>query len=168
MRPDLRDPALPAAAVIAALGLAPHPEGGHYREIWRDAPAGGGRGAGTAIYFLLAAGEASHWHRVDAAEAWHWYAGAPLALRIAPGDAAGSGIAPGEAGAVAGHHLGPDLSAGEAPFALVPPGHWQAARSLGAWSLVGCTVSPAFDFAGFTLAPPGWSPGDPAPGRAAP
>ena len=147
--PDLRDPALPAAAVIAALGLAPHPEGGHYREIWRDAPPGGGRGAGTAIYFLLAAGESSHWHRVDAAEAWHWYAGAPLAL----------GIADGDSGPVAEHRLGPDLGAGEAPFAIVPPGHWQAARSLGGWTLVGCTVSPAFDFAGFTLAPPGWAPG---------
>ncbi|WP_159999953.1 cupin domain-containing protein [Roseomonas sp. 18066] len=147
--PDLRDPTLPAGAVIAALGLAPHPEGGHYREIWRDAPASGARGSGTAIYFLLAAGESSHWHRVDAAEAWHWYAGAPLAL----------GIAPGDAGPVTEHRLGPNLASGEAPFAIVPPGHWQAARSLGAWTLVGCTVSPAFDFAGFTLAPPGWAPG---------
>ncbi|ONG53117.1 cupin [Pseudoroseomonas deserti] len=147
--PDLRDPGLSAGAVIAALGLAPHPEGGHYREIWRDAPAGGGRGAGTAIYFLLAAGESSHWHRVDAAEAWHWYAGAPLAL----------GIAATDAGPVVEQALGPNLAAGEAPFAIVPPGHWQAARSLGPWTLVGCTVSPAFDFAGFTLAPPGWAPG---------
>ncbi|WBV43758.1 cupin domain-containing protein [Pseudoroseomonas cervicalis] len=144
---DLRDPSLPAAAVIAALGLAPHPEGGHFREIWRDRPADGSRGAGTAIYFLLAADEASHWHRVDAAEAWHWYAGAPLLLSIA---------APG--GPVREHRLGPDLGNGEEPFGLVPPGEWQAARSLGGWTLVGCTVSPAFDFAGFTLAPPGWQP----------
>lgn len=148
--PDLRDASLPAARVIAALGLAPHPEGGHYREIWRDHPADGSRGAGTAIYFLLAEGEASHWHRVDAAEAWHWYAGAPLALGIAGADSVPRW-----------HCLGPDLGLGEAPFAVVPPGAWQAARSLGSWTLVGCTVSPAFDFAGFTLAPPGWTPGDP-------
>lgn len=145
---NLRDLSLPAASVIEALSLAPHPEGGHFREIWRDSPADGGRGAGTAIYFLLAAGEASHWHRVDAAEAWHWYAGAPLLLSRSP-----DGVAQSE------HRLGPDFSAGEAPFALVPAGHWQAARSLGAWTLVGCTVSPAFDFAGFEMAPPGWAPG---------
>lgn len=152
---DLRDPSLPAAAVIAALGLAPHPEGGHYREIWRDVPAAGGRGAGTAIYFLLAAGEASHWHRVDAAEAWHWYAGAPLRLRLSA-----DGVAESE------RRLGPDLGAGEAPFAIVPAGQWQAAESLGGWTLAGCTVSPAFDFAGFTLAPPGWNPGGTGPGAA--
>lgn len=145
--PDLRDAALPAAAVIAALDLAPHPEGGHYREIWRDTPPDGARGAGTAIYFLLAAGEASHWHRVDAAEAWHWYAGAPLRLSLsADGTARRQCL------------LGPDLAAGEVPFALVPLGHWQAAESLGDWTLVGCTVSPAFDFAGFEMAPPGWQP----------
>nr|WP_246503680.1 cupin domain-containing protein [Plastoroseomonas arctica] len=131
-----------ASAVIAALDLAPHPEGGHYREIWRDAPPGGGRGAGTAIYFLLAAGERSHWHRVDAAEGWHWYAGAPLELGVGTRTVL----------------VGPDIGAGEHPFALVPAGEWQAARSLGAWTLVGCTVSPAFEFAGFDLAPEGWSP----------
>jgi predicted cupin superfamily sugar epimerase len=145
---DLRDAALPAAAVIAALDLAPHPEGGHYREIWRDAPAGGVRGAGTAIYFLLAAGESSHWHLVDAAEAWHWYAGAPLQLSLSA-----DGRSRRE------HLLGPDFGAGQAPFALVPAGEWQAAASLGTWTLVGCTVSPAFDFAGFRMAPPGWQPG---------
>lgn len=139
---DLRDPSLPASAVIAALDLRPHPEGGHFREVWRDAPEGGGRGAGTAIYYLLAAGERSHWHRVDAAEAWHWYAGAALELGIGTQTS----------------RLGPDLGAGEQPFALVPAGAWQAARSLGAWTLVGCTVSPAFDFAGFEMAPPGWVP----------
>jgi len=144
---DLRDAGLPAAAVIAALGLRPHPEGGHYRETWRDAPPGGGRGAGTAILFLLAAGERSHWHRVDAAEAWHWQAGAPLALGVS------------ESGPPAIHRLGPDLTAAEFPFAVVPPGQWQAAESLGAWTLVACTVSPAFDFSGFELAPPGWEPG---------
>lgn len=144
--PDLRDPTLPAEAVIAALGLAPHPEGGHYREIWRDAPAGGGRGSGTAIYFLLAAGESSHWHRVDATECWHWYAGGPLALSISDGQGVEEKL------------VGPDLSAGQQPFGLVPQGWWQAARPLAGWSLVGCTVSPAFDFAGFELAPPGWHP----------
>lgn len=145
---DLRDPSVTAAQVIAALGLRPHPEGGHFREIWRDAPAGGARGAGTAIYFLLAAGEASHWHRVDAAEAWHWYAGAALSLSLSP-----DGRATGEA------RLGPDLAGGEQPFAVVPAGCWQAAASLGRWTLVGCTVAPAFDFAGFEMAPPGWRPG---------
>jgi predicted cupin superfamily sugar epimerase len=145
---DLRDPAVAAADVIATLGLRPHPEGGHYREIWRDAPADGSRGAGTAIYFLLAAGEASHWHRVDAAEAWHWYAGASLALSLSADGVAARTV-----------QLGPDLRQGEEPFAIVPTGCWQAAASLGAWTLVGCTVSPAFDFAGFELAPPGWRPG---------
>ncbi|RYJ00775.1 MAG: cupin domain-containing protein, partial [Acetobacteraceae bacterium] len=105
---NLRDPGLAAAAVIAGLGLQPHPEGGHYREIWRDAPAGGVRGAGTAIYYFLAEGERSHWHRVDAAEAWHWYAGSPLVLGLSPD---GSGREE--------RLLGPDLGAGEQPFALV-------------------------------------------------
>lgn len=146
---DLRDPALPATAVVAALNLSPHPEGGHYRETWRDVPADGMRGAGTSILFLLAAGERSHWHRVDAAEAWHWHAGAPLRLRVANG------------GGVTAHDLGPDLSAGQFPFGLVPAGAWQAAEPLGAWTLVACTVSPAFRFEGFELAPPGWEP----PGR---
>ncbi|MBO1073999.1 cupin domain-containing protein [Roseomonas marmotae] len=145
--PDLRDASLPAVAVIEALGLKPHPEGGHYREIWRDAPAGGGRGAGTAIYFLLAAGERSHWHRVDAAEAWHWYAGGPLTLSLSA-----------DGRKVEERRLGPDLIGGEEPFGLVPKGWWQAARPLSGWVLVGCTVSPAFDFAGFELAPAGWSP----------
>ncbi|MFH5923509.1 cupin domain-containing protein [Roseomonas xinghualingensis] len=144
---NLRDPALPAAAIIEALDLRPHPEGGHYRETWRDSPADGGRGAGTAILFLLAAGERSHWHRVDAAEGWHWHAGASLALRISDG------------GTPATHRLGPDLAAGESLFAMVPKGCWQAAESLGAWTLVGCTVSPAFLFEGFEMAPPGWEPG---------
>lgn len=146
---NLRDPSLPASAVIAALALRPHPEGGHYRELWRDTPPDGGRGAGTAIHYLLAEGERSHWHRVDAAEAWHWYAGAALELRIAADDG------------VRTLRLGPDLGAGEVTFALVPKGAWQAAAPLGAWVLAGCTVSPAFDFAGFELAPPGWAPAAP-------
>ncbi|MBI0537779.1 cupin domain-containing protein [Roseomonas sp. KE2513] len=144
---DLRNPSLEAAAVIAALGLLPHPEGGHYRETWRDTPPSGGRGVGTAILFLLAAGERSHWHRVDAAEGWHWQAGAPLLLQIS------------ESGAPIPHRLGPDLGAGEGLFATVPAGAWQAAESLGAWSLVACTVSPAFTFEGFEIAPHGWEPG---------
>lgn len=139
--------ALTAEAVIALLDLKPHPEGGHFRETFRDVPAEGGRGASTAIYFLLKAGERSHWHRVDASEVWHWHAGAPLVLGIA--DAAGRRDI----------LLGPDLAAGERPQGIVPLGAWQAAESCGAWTLVGCTVAPAFEFAGFELAPAGFEPG---------
>ncbi|WP_426574963.1 cupin domain-containing protein [Aquihabitans sp. McL0605] len=135
-----------AGEVIERLGLAPHPEGGWYRETWRDLPADGGRGVGSAIYFLLDAGERSQWHRVDAAEAWHHYAGAPLELAIAEGE----------------HHevvtLGPAIDAGQEPQAVVPARAWQAARPVGGWTLVGCTVSPAFDFSGFELASDGWLP----------
>lgn len=138
---DLRDPSLPAAAVIAALGLTPHPEGGHYRETWRDMPAEG-RGAATSIHFLLAEGERSHWHKVDAAELWLWQAGAPLDLHLARHTI----------------RLGPDLAAGHALKGIVPKDEWQAATPLGAWTLVSCIVAPAFDFAGFTLAPHGWQP----------
>ncbi|HQS09643.1 MAG TPA: cupin domain-containing protein, partial [Xanthobacteraceae bacterium] len=133
--------ALSAEEVIALLGLEPHPEGGHFRETFREIAGDGGRGASTAIYFLLRAGERSHWHRVDASEVWHWHAGAALMLSIAP---------PG--GGVWHLRLGADLGAGERPQGVVPPSHWQAAESLGAWTLVGCTVAPAFDFAGFELA----------------
>jgi hypothetical protein len=140
---DLRDPGADAASVIRALDLRPHPEGGHYRETWRDTPADGGRGAGTAILFLLAAGESSRWHRVDAAELWIWQAGAPLALTLAPG---------GEA------TLGPDLRTGAMLHRIVPAGVWQAARPLGAWSLCCCVVTPAFRFEGFEMAPAGWEP----------
>lgn len=136
-----------AAALIARLGLRPHPEGGHYRETFRAPAAPGERAAATQIYFLLRAGEVSHWHRVDAVEIWHWYAGAALALSIA--EDAGAQTLP----------LGPDLAAGEAPHRVVPKLAWQSARSLGAWTLCGCTVAPAFEFAGFELAPPGWHPG---------
>lgn len=146
---NLRDVTLEPGAIIAALGLAPHPEGGHYREVWRDAPPGGGRGAGTAILYLLARGEVSHWHRVrDAAEGWHWHAGAALELSLSP-----------DGWRRERRQLGPDLGAGQSPFALVPAGCWQAARPLGRWVLVGCTVSPAFEFASFEMAPPGWQPG---------
>ncbi len=136
-----------AEAIVAALGLVPHPEGGHYRETFRDRPEGGGRGHATAIYYLLGRGEVSAWHRIDAVEIWHWYAGAPLELTVAAdGQKAGSTM------------LGPDLSAGQAPQAVVPAQAWQTARSRGDWTLVGCTVSPAFDFSGFEMAPPGWTP----------
>ncbi len=137
---------LDAAAVIQQLGLARHPEGGWYRETWRHHGRDGGRGAGTAIYYLLSAGEVSAWHRVDATEIWHWYAGAPLELDVA------------STGPVETHRLGPDLPTGERPQIIVAEGAWQSARSLGAWSLVGCTVSPAFEFSGFEIAPPGWKP----------
>ena len=139
-----------AKHIVRALKLKPHPEGGHYRETWRHKPTKtGDRGAGTAIYYLLRAGERSAWHRVtDADETWHWYAGAPLELRIAAdGHAARTAV------------LGPTVTEGERPQRLVPANAWQAARSLGDWTLVGCTVAPAFDFASFELAPPGWEPG---------
>lgn len=135
-----------ADEIISRLGLQPHPEGGHYREMFRapERP----RGASTAIYFLLKADERSHWHRVDADEIWHFYAGAPLELSLS------------EDGHRVDHRrLGNDLAIGELPQQVVPRGVWQAARSLGHWTLVGCTVAPAFEFAGFELAPPGWQPG---------
>lgn len=144
---------LDADATIASLGLAPHPEGGWYAESWRDEPADGGRGAGSAIYFLLRADETSHWHRVDAAETWHHYAGGPLDLLIADGPA----------GPVRSLVLGGDLAEGERPQGTVPAGAWQAARPVDGPVLVGCTVSPAFGFDGFELAPPGWEPGQPLP-----
>ena len=140
---------LTAAEIVRLLELAPHPEGGHFRETFRDPRLEGVRAASTAIYFLLAHGERSHWHRIDAAEAWHFYAGAPLLLEIA---ASGSG-------AVTRMTLGPDLAAGERPQAIVPAGAWQAAESLGAWTLAGCTVAPGFVFDRFELAPAGWRPG---------
>ncbi len=140
---DLRDASLPAEAVIAALSLAPHPEGGHYRETWRDTPLHGGRGTGTAILFLLAAGQHSHWHRVDASELWIWQAGAPLDLHLATHS----------------QIIGPDLTAGHALQHIVRPHDWQAAASRGTWSLVSCVVTPAFTFEGFEMAPPGWQPG---------
>ena len=137
-----------AAALIAALELKPHPEGGHFRETFRHVPPQGGRGAMTAIYYLLQQGEVSAWHRVDAAEIWHFYAGAPLALSLS-----------GDGKSVATTMLGTNIAAGERPQLMVPQGAWQSARSCGAWTLVGCTVGPAFEFAGFELAPRNWQPG---------
>lgn len=130
--------------IIAQLRLAPHPEGGHYRQTWVD--DGPGRPCGTCIYFLLKAGERSHWHKVDATEIWHHYAGAPLILSLSPTDD----------GPRRDVTLGPGLDRDEAPQVIVPAHHWQAARSTGDWTLVGCTVSPGFSFDGFTLAPPGF------------
>jgi predicted cupin superfamily sugar epimerase len=138
---------LSAQDIIELLQLKPHPEGGHYRETFRDEREGE-RAASTAIYFLLAEGEVSWWHRVDAAEVWHWHAGATLELAIAP-----------QAGGNVEHiRLGADLAAGERPQGVVPAGAWQSARSLGAWTLVGCTVAPGFEFSGFELAPGNFDP----------
>jgi predicted cupin superfamily sugar epimerase len=135
-----------AQDIIAQLGLIPHPEGGHYRETFRDplVPAGG-RNASTAIYFLLAKGERSHWHRIDAVEVWHFYAGAPLTLHI-------------HNGTPRTVILGNEFAAGEEPQGVVPAHAWQSAQSTGEWTLVGCTVAPGFDYATFELAPPDWSP----------
>jgi len=140
-----RDPAVQETEeVIRLLGLTPHPEGGFYAETFRPAAPGGGRGASTAIYYLLREGEVSAWHRVrDADEVWHHYLGASLELRIA-----GETV-----------RLGSDLAAGERPQAVVPAGAWQTARPLGGWALVGCTVAPAFQFSSFEMAPAGWEPG---------
>jgi predicted cupin superfamily sugar epimerase len=139
---------LTATDMVRLLDLKPHPEGGHFRETFRDTRAvEGGRAASTAIYYLLARGERSHWHRTDAAEVWNWYAGAPLRLDIAPETEARERVT-----------LGSDLAAGERPQAVVPAHAWQAAETLGEWTLVGCTVAPGFDFAQFELAPKGWEP----------
>jgi predicted cupin superfamily sugar epimerase len=136
--------ALSTEEIVRLLDLAPHPEGGFYRQTFLDSRAiDGGRGASTAIYYLLPAGEVSAWHRVvDAAEVWHYYAGAALELVLSED---GATLLP--------HRLGPALAAGERPQCVVPAGVWQSAKSLGAWTLVGCTVAPAFEFAKFELAP---------------
>jgi predicted cupin superfamily sugar epimerase len=139
---------LSADAVIRLLDLRPHPEGGHFRETFRDPETDArGRPRSTAIYFLLAAGEVSAWHRVDAVEVWHYYAGGPLALTLSP-----------DGHDAEAHRLGLNLGAGEAPQVVVPANWWQAAESLGTWTLVGCTVAPGFEFAGFEMAPPDWCP----------
>lgn len=139
-----------AQAIITRLGLRPHPEGGWYAETWKEPTTGSAeRPASTAIYYLLRRGERSHWHRVDATEIWHFYAGDTLELTIAERDE----------GPIEAHRLGPNISAGERPQVVVRKGWWQAARPLGEWTLVGCTVAPGFRFDGFELAPEGWSPG---------
>lgn len=130
-----------AAEIIALLGLERHPEGGWYRQTFADT-AEGRRAWSTLIYYLLERGDRSAWHRIDSAEVWHWYAGAPLELRV------------GTEVLIVGH----ELTAGQRPQGVVPRGRWQAVRSLGDWTLVGCTVAPGFEFAHFELAPPGWEP----------
>jgi predicted cupin superfamily sugar epimerase len=135
--------------LIRRLGMRPHPEGGHYREVYRDNRAGGrGRAHSTGIYFILRAGEVSRWHRIDVTEVWHFYRGSPLALAIAP-----------PRGPAVRHVLGNDIQGGERPQIVVPPQAWQMAASLGAYTLVGCTVAPGFDFETFELAPDGFEPG---------
>jgi uncharacterized protein len=142
---------LTAREVIGLLDLKPHPEGGHYRETFRDpARTRGERSVSTAIYFLLGTGERSRWHRLDAAEIWHYYAGAPLMLWLAA-DRGVNGV-----------RLGPDLFAGERPQAVVDAGVWQSAETLGGWTLVGCTVAPGFEFAGFEVASDDAPPRSPA------
>ena len=139
---------LTADDVIRLLDLKPHPEGGHFRETFRDQrQVGDDRAASTAIYFLLARGERSHWHRVDAVETWHWYAGAPLELEIAQSEGPIERVA-----------LGNDLASGQRPQAIVPAHAWQAVQTRGDWTLCGCTVAPGFAFSGFELAPAGWRP----------
>lgn len=136
-----------AKDIIRLLGMKPHPEGGHYVETFRDAKISAGRPVSTAIYYLLRRGERSHWHRVDAAETWHYYAGDALQLDLSR---YGQGVDT--------RILGPDLINGQRPQIVVPAGVWQAAESLGAWTLVGCTVAPGFRFEGFEIAPKGWAP----------
>jgi predicted cupin superfamily sugar epimerase len=138
--------ALTADEVIAHLGLKPHPEGGWYRETFRDEPGHKGRAHSTAMLFLLKTGEVSRWHRGDAVEMFHWYGGAPLLLEVKDDETRHE------------YRLGSNLLAGEHPQALVPKGAWQTARSLGAWTLVGCTVAPGFEFSGFEIAPEGFEP----------
>jgi predicted cupin superfamily sugar epimerase len=135
-----------AAEIIRRLALKPHPEGGHYRETFRDSHTINGRAASTSIYFLLQRGERSHWHRVDAVETWHYYAGAPLRLSVVNG--ASEEI----------FRLGPDIVADETPQVTVPARAWQAAETTGDWTLTGCTVAPGFEFDGFELAPKDWTP----------
>ncbi len=134
--------------IIQLLDLKPHPEGGHYRETLRDSLAYGERSVSTAIYFLLSAAEISRWHRIDSIEIWHWYGGAPLALSVS-----------GDGKEIVNVRVGIDLNSGERPQAIVPANAWQSARSLGPWTLVGCTVAPGFLFDRFEMAPPGWDPG---------
>ena len=135
-----------AEELIEELGLQPHPEGGHFAETWRGTTGPDGRAVGTAIYFLLARHERSHWHRIDATEVWHYHSGDPLRLRIVDGDERTSAL------------LGPDVSSGARPQVIIPPHAWQSAETTGDWTLVSCTVSPGFEFDGFELAAPGWEP----------
>lgn len=141
-------PELTAPEIVKLLKMQPHPEGGYYVETFRDTVSDeDGRAASTAIYFLLPEGVTSRWHKVDAVETWHWYAGSPLELAISP-----------DGKSLDRYVLGTHLSKGERPQGVVPRDGWQQARSLGAWTLVGCTVAPGFQFEGFSMAPEGWEP----------
>jgi predicted cupin superfamily sugar epimerase len=143
------DPTLSADDIVDLLKMQPHPEGGFYAETFRDDVTDAqGRAASTLIYFLLPDGIVSRWHKVDAVETWHWYAGAALELSISLDGNDKQVI-----------QLGNDLAGGERPQGIVPREAWQQARSLGAWTLVGCTVAPGFQFEGFEMAPEGWEPG---------
>ncbi|WP_428521918.1 cupin domain-containing protein [Roseibium sp.] len=143
------DPTLSADNIVDLLKMQPHPEGGFYAETFRDDVTDAqGRAASTLIYFLLPDGIVSRWHKVDAVETWHWYAGAALELSISLDGNDKQVIV-----------LGNDLVGGERPQGIVPREAWQQARSLGEWTLVGCTVAPGFQFEGFEMAPEGWEPG---------
>lgn len=137
---------LSAQDVIYTLKMERHPEGGWYARTFVDVAGETGRAQSTAIYYLLEAGDRSHWHKVDAVEVWHYYAGAPIELQLSDGVS----LDP--------HVLGSDLAAGQRPQVVVPRDVWQSAKTLGSWTLVGCTVAPGFEFSGFELAPPGWEP----------
>lgn len=137
-----------ARDIIDHLGLEPHPEGGWFKEMYRDDVDIDGRAICTSIYYLLEQGQRSHWHKVDAVEIWHFYAGAPLQLSMSPDGRASSTF-----------QLGNDVLNGQAPQLIVPKDHWQSAETMGSYTLVGCTVSPGFEFSGFILAPEAWSPG---------
>jgi predicted cupin superfamily sugar epimerase len=139
--------AITAREVIERLGMQRHPEGGWFVQTFEDPAQTDGRAHSTAIYYLLEAGEVSHWHRVDAVEVWHYYAGAAIELSLSDGEN------------LTVHRLGINLASGERPQIIVPKGGWQSAASTGAWTLVGCTVAPGFRFSGFELAAPGWTPG---------
>lgn len=140
-----------AGRIIRELSLEPHPEGGWFRETFRDTDSRDGRSCGTAIYFLLARGESSAWHRVDAVEIWHYYAGDPLLLSMLPEGRVREDVV-----------LGGDIGEDQRPQLVVPRQTWQSARPLGEWTLVGCTVAPGFEFSGFEMAPPDFDAGSPA------
>lgn len=146
---EARSGDLGAREIIRLLNMAEHPEGGWYAETWRDPQEHDGRSVGTSIYYLLEAGDVSGWHRVDAAEIWHWYAGGPLALTRSTD---------GTLSTTTSMQLGPDLRAGQRPQSIIPANAWQTAESLGAWTLCGCTVAPGFEFSGFEMAPENWRP----------
>jgi len=137
-----------AKTIIETLAMERHPEGGWFKESFRDPDTHDGRAVSTAIHYLLERGDRSHWHRVDAAEIWHFYAGSPLELMLSP-----------DGKRIETLILGPDIAGGELPQIVVPKGHWQSAASRGDWTLVGCTVAPGFAFEGFEMAAPGWQPG---------